>query len=217
MLPFFFFFSSRRRHTRWTGDWSSDVCSSDLRSERMPGSDEQAAVTAEHQRDAGCVELIADARGQPPGVVDDRALVARSGDARLRVIDVTAGEHDPGVDGAASGKAVVQPGLAQCLGGLRGAGHGAGLRRAQSEVRRRGDQGQHAGESSRPAESLIWSYIAGMLAACRPGSSQGNQIAARPAATSAIPTAWPNGFPWRQSFSTKMTAARPAMTATFIT
>src|SRR6266487_2204085 len=28
--PWFFFFSSRRRHTRWTGDWSSDVCSSDL-------------------------------------------------------------------------------------------------------------------------------------------------------------------------------------------
>src|SRR5690348_18195062 len=28
----FFFFSSRRRHTRWTGDWSSDVCSSDLKS-----------------------------------------------------------------------------------------------------------------------------------------------------------------------------------------
>ena len=25
-----FFFSSRRRHTRWSGDWSSDVCSSDL-------------------------------------------------------------------------------------------------------------------------------------------------------------------------------------------
>src|SRR6266487_5857669 len=29
----FFFFSSRRRHTRWTGDWSSDVCSSDLASD----------------------------------------------------------------------------------------------------------------------------------------------------------------------------------------
>src|SRR5690348_18121659 len=28
---FFFFFSCRRRHTRWTGDWSPDVCSSDLR------------------------------------------------------------------------------------------------------------------------------------------------------------------------------------------
>src|SRR5256885_13065988 len=27
---FIFFFSSRRRHTRLQGDWSSDVCSSDL-------------------------------------------------------------------------------------------------------------------------------------------------------------------------------------------
>src|SRR5690625_8007140 len=27
-----FFFSSRRRHTRWPRDWSSDVCSSDLES-----------------------------------------------------------------------------------------------------------------------------------------------------------------------------------------
>src|SRR5690625_6452070 len=27
-----FFFSSRRRHTRWPRDWSSDVCSSDLSS-----------------------------------------------------------------------------------------------------------------------------------------------------------------------------------------
>src|SRR5437763_13695500 len=30
-----FFFSSRRRHTRYIGDWSSDVCSSDLG--RSPG------------------------------------------------------------------------------------------------------------------------------------------------------------------------------------
>src|SRR5437764_11448014 len=30
----FFFFSSRRRHTRYIGDWSSDVCSSDLRPPR---------------------------------------------------------------------------------------------------------------------------------------------------------------------------------------
>src|SRR5690606_39995277 len=27
---FLFFFSSRRRHTRFSRDWSSDVCSSDL-------------------------------------------------------------------------------------------------------------------------------------------------------------------------------------------
>src|SRR5256886_4848797 len=30
----FFFFSSRRRHTRFDCDWSSDVCSSDLRYSR---------------------------------------------------------------------------------------------------------------------------------------------------------------------------------------
>src|SRR6266566_6059921 len=30
MYFIFFFFSSRRRHTRLQGDWSSDVCSSDL-------------------------------------------------------------------------------------------------------------------------------------------------------------------------------------------
>src|SRR5690606_40575566 len=28
--PILFFFSSRRRHTRFSRDWSSDVCSSDL-------------------------------------------------------------------------------------------------------------------------------------------------------------------------------------------
>src|SRR5690242_20972180 len=31
-----FFFSSRRRHTRLTCDWSSDVCSSDLEKETWP-------------------------------------------------------------------------------------------------------------------------------------------------------------------------------------
>src|SRR5256885_6095863 len=34
----YFFFSSRRRHTRLQGDWSSDVCSSDLgRGAGIPG------------------------------------------------------------------------------------------------------------------------------------------------------------------------------------
>src|SRR6266536_3217769 len=35
---FVFFFSSRRRHTISTRDWSSDVCSSDLRFRRPPTS-----------------------------------------------------------------------------------------------------------------------------------------------------------------------------------
>src|SRR5438876_3305526 len=40
-----FFFSSRRRHTRWTGDWSSDVCSSDLRDVDHPA----AALPPDHE------------------------------------------------------------------------------------------------------------------------------------------------------------------------
>src|SRR5207302_3258168 len=32
----FFFFSSRRRHTRFSRDWSSDVCSSDLFLNTLP-------------------------------------------------------------------------------------------------------------------------------------------------------------------------------------
>src|SRR5207302_3287636 len=32
----FFFFSSRRRHTRFSRDWSSDVCSSDLGQGLLP-------------------------------------------------------------------------------------------------------------------------------------------------------------------------------------
>src|SRR3989338_2277605 len=36
MLDIYVFFSSRRRHTRWNCDWSSDVCSSDLASWTSP-------------------------------------------------------------------------------------------------------------------------------------------------------------------------------------
>src|SRR5256885_10263034 len=68
------FFSSRRRHTRLQGDWSSDVCSSDLldaadyltkpvRRERLQQALAKAARTAVHQtaeRDSGPVLLIQD-------------------------------------------------------------------------------------------------------------------------------------------------------------
>src|SRR5690348_12210079 len=52
-----FFFSSRRRHTRWTGDWSSDVCSSDL----------YATQVTELLREAG--ETLAAMRGLKRGVL----------------------------------------------------------------------------------------------------------------------------------------------------
>src|SRR6266702_6152219 len=41
-----FFFSSRRRHTRWPRDWSSDVCSSDLGSDALSTSYALAQVLA---------------------------------------------------------------------------------------------------------------------------------------------------------------------------
>src|SRR5438045_8408204 len=44
----FFFFSSRRRHTRCLSDWSSDVCSSDL-----PRSRASAASPSPHRGDDG--------------------------------------------------------------------------------------------------------------------------------------------------------------------
>src|SRR5689334_5491721 len=39
-----FFFSSRRRHTRWNCDWSSDVCSSDLVTVTLPKPQLEPAV-----------------------------------------------------------------------------------------------------------------------------------------------------------------------------
>src|SRR5437870_6248203 len=48
-----FFFSSRRRHTRWPRDWSSDVCSSDLiRTARAKGLTENAVVYRHALRNA---------------------------------------------------------------------------------------------------------------------------------------------------------------------
>src|SRR5690625_6004933 len=49
-----FFFSSRRRHTRWPRDWSSDVCSSDLVLQGPAGVPGQVRV---HVGDLGLGEL----------------------------------------------------------------------------------------------------------------------------------------------------------------
>src|SRR5437762_10495335 len=49
-LLFFFFFSSRRRHTRYIGDWSSDVCSSDLDRRTLHVDTETGEVFDESQK-----------------------------------------------------------------------------------------------------------------------------------------------------------------------
>src|SRR5437660_9636201 len=46
LVSFIFFFSSRRRHTRWPRDWSSDVCSSDLADRERQGQASAADLRA---------------------------------------------------------------------------------------------------------------------------------------------------------------------------
>src|SRR6266700_7328732 len=45
-VSYFFFFSSRRRHTRFSRDWSSDVCSSDLCVDTVDGTAHANSSTA---------------------------------------------------------------------------------------------------------------------------------------------------------------------------
>src|SRR2546430_7498729 len=57
LLYVFFFFSSRRRHTRFDCDWSSDVCSSDLSACAEAGAGLQAERSAARLGDQGVVHL----------------------------------------------------------------------------------------------------------------------------------------------------------------
>src|SRR3712207_7296346 len=52
----FFFFSSRRRHTRYWRDWSSDVCSSDLRDPKLL--EKMAERQAQYQALEGFLDRI---------------------------------------------------------------------------------------------------------------------------------------------------------------
>src|SRR5690625_4855175 len=68
---FSFFISSRRRHTGWPRDWSSDVCSSDL-----AGADLRVADRARGQRHVQVQQVPAEARIQHvPGVGDGGLLL----------------------------------------------------------------------------------------------------------------------------------------------
>src|SRR3989475_12325594 len=91
-LYLFFFFSSRRRHTRFDCDWSSDVCSSDL----AGGTDQRA------ERDGGgrrCPTARASLRRVPH--VRRRAATPAAGVARG-----VGGRPADGERGAAGGQSV---------------------------------------------------------------------------------------------------------------
>src|SRR5690606_40524757 len=77
----FLFFSSRRRHTRFSRDWSSDVCSSDLTLQVVEDDDVPIVRLSphelEHRDHAGALHEVAAARHV---VVKDRFdVVASSG------------------------------------------------------------------------------------------------------------------------------------------
>src|SRR5690606_40108199 len=57
-----FFSSSRRRHTRFSRDWSSDVCSSDLGDEQEPG-EQLRSVFRRAQKLPGLLGEIDEDRG----------------------------------------------------------------------------------------------------------------------------------------------------------
>src|SRR2546426_2347892 len=61
----YFFFSSRRRHTRLQGDWSSDVCSSDL-----------CRLAGDHGAAVGHFEAALAERGEGKGEISGRTRVA---------------------------------------------------------------------------------------------------------------------------------------------
>src|SRR2546428_4408422 len=71
----FFFFSSRRRHTRLQDDWSSDVCSSDLDGVDCDGTRCDAAVSRRAQQRRKPVSL---AHARPCGPLETDSARALS-------------------------------------------------------------------------------------------------------------------------------------------
>src|SRR5437762_13406629 len=75
-----FFFSSRRRHTRYIGDWSSDVCSSDLYNGRLRQSAGSIVVNNNGVRSSPCTaEIAATQRAWAFATSTPRNRVASSG------------------------------------------------------------------------------------------------------------------------------------------
>src|SRR5256885_9497886 len=65
-----FFFSSRRRHTRLQGDWSSDVCSSDLT--EAPPEDTDSSAPGRHPGRAKPRDPSGDLKSEKAGKKPDR-------------------------------------------------------------------------------------------------------------------------------------------------
>src|SRR5256885_4414128 len=87
----YFFFSSRRRHTRLQGDWSSDVCSSDLQRLGVPALlHQQRRRSVRKLRLQAAEVILADRRGVAllgathPQLIELERVVERRRAARHR-------------------------------------------------------------------------------------------------------------------------------------
>src|SRR5437762_871630 len=86
----YFFFSSRRRHTRYIGDWSSDVCSSDLDAQRR-----DRGPQAAHDRRRTPRVRIEDACGRAPRAHAPEPAADAAAEKRLTVLTGHAGWCGP--------------------------------------------------------------------------------------------------------------------------
>src|SRR6266487_2776778 len=77
-MRFAFFFSSRRRHTTWTGDWSSDVCSSDLVAEAHEdtGAGRGGSSAMPHKQNPVAAVLVLGCARQAPALLATLAAAA---------------------------------------------------------------------------------------------------------------------------------------------
>src|SRR5690625_5706127 len=80
---FMFFFSSRRRHTRWPRDWSSDVCSSDLVLAVTLRPRRSADVQARRRTRLGIHDRRSAVSGREPGRLRPRRHTERSEERRV--------------------------------------------------------------------------------------------------------------------------------------
>src|SRR5437879_4300084 len=124
-----FFFSSRRRHTRYIGDWSSDVCSSDLMEDsfaRMDGAKLSSIQVAITKAESAAIRRMATGpamEGDKPNLVLSLGLAVAShgrqtpirGGIPLLVngqcvgaIGVSSGTEDQDADVARAGAAALE-------------------------------------------------------------------------------------------------------------
>src|SRR5580704_19321984 len=85
-----FFFSSRRRHTRWTGDWSSDVCSSDLGAQQVV----ESSIGLLRASEARVLPHRPESRPVPVRADAPRVRVLAGWRRAVRLIDVEGFERD---------------------------------------------------------------------------------------------------------------------------